>query len=90
MNARPDCLVVCELPGFERGREPGEVSRLIAGFAADMGMPESTILFANDPAGGARKALDWARSGDLLLLLALTQRDEVFLSLKARGLRPRA
>ncbi len=85
MKASPDCLVVCELPGYERGRSQGEVSGIIAGFATDMGMPDSGIMFAADPAAGAEKALDWARSGDLLLLLALTQRDEVFESLKSRG-----
>ena len=85
MTATPDCLVVCEIPGYERGRKRGEVSELIARFAIDMGMPESAILFADDPKKGAKKAIDWARSGDLLLLLALTQREDVFTLLKARG-----
>ena len=85
MKADPDCLVVCELPGYERGREPGETSQVIASFAVEMGVPESAILLADDPREGAEKALDWARDGDLLLLLTLTQRDQVFTLLKARG-----
>jgi len=85
MKASPDCLVVCELPGYERGRAPMEVPELIALFAVEAGMPESAILFADDPKSGSEKALDWARSGDLLLLLALTQREDVFTLLKARG-----
>ena len=87
MAANPDRLVVCEIPGYERGRATGEVSALIARFAIDMGMPESAILFADDPKKGTEKAIGWARSGDLLLLLALTQRDEVFSVLKSRGYR---
>lgn len=85
MIANPDCLVVCEIPGYERGRAPMEVPELIARFAVEAGMPESAILFADDPKGGTEKALDWARSGDLLLLLVLTQREDVFALLKARG-----
>ena len=85
MAASPDCLVVCELPGYERGREPMDVPKLIAQYALELGMPESSIVFAADPKEGAEKALDWARSGDLLLLLALTQRNEVFSLLKDRG-----
>ena len=85
MQSSPDCMIMCEIPGYERGREPGEVSRLMAGFAMELGMPDSAILYANSPIEGAEKALDWARDGDLLLLLALTQRDQVFSLLKERG-----
>ena len=73
----PDRLLICELPGYERGRQAGEVPELIAGVAIDEGVPgEAVSLFAN-PVEGVKKALQEAKTGDCLVLLALTQRDEV-------------
>ncbi len=85
MKAKPDCLVVCDLPGYERGRPAGEAQKLIARYAEEMGMDKSAILFAVDPPAGAEKALEWSSAGDLLLVLALNQRDDVFDILKSRG-----
>lgn len=76
LQAQPDQLVVCQLPGYERGRPPEEVPQLIAQIAMDAGVDAAAIHHARDPASGTRFALEWARPGDLLLILALTQRDE--------------
>ena len=73
----PDRLLVCELPGYERGREPGTVRRLICGFATDEGVPEQAIEVFSSPVEGVKKALAEANSGDCLVLLAPSQRDEV-------------
>ncbi len=74
LEARPDQLVVCQLPGYERGRQPQEVPELIASIALDAGMKASQIHQAESPVEGTRFALDWAKVGDLLLIMALTQR----------------
>lgn len=76
MTAHPDALVVCELPGYERGRASGEVSALIEGFAIASGMEPTNIIRAANPAEGVEAALNWSRPGDFLLLLTLTQRDQ--------------
>ena len=73
----PDRLLVCELPGYERGRLSMEVPALIREIAMDEGVPEGSITIFASPLEGVREALVEARQGDCLVLLALSQRDEV-------------
>ncbi|MCF6226085.1 MAG: hypothetical protein L3J22_07270 [Xanthomonadales bacterium] len=77
MKAKPDALVVCELASYLRGRELNEVPRIIRQHALDMGMEKEKIMLSDSPFQGVEKALEWAQSGDVLLILALTQRDEI-------------
>jgi cyanophycin synthetase len=73
---RPDRLLVCALPGYERGREIMEAPRMIREAAIESGIAESSIEFSPSPMEAAKWALGDARPGDLLVLLALTQRAE--------------
>lgn len=73
----PAQLLVCNLPGYERGRGPAEVADLIAGFALENGIPAEAVKRFDSPLEGVKNALSNARQGDCLVLLALTQRDEV-------------
>ena len=73
----PDQWLVCDLPGYERGRETGAVAELIRDFALREGVSENAVTMFTSPLEGVRKALADAREGDCLVLLALTQRDEV-------------
>jgi cyanophycin synthetase len=73
---QPDRLLVAELPGYERGRQPFEVPRLIRADALACGLDAARIELFPDPREATRHALDQARPGDLLVLLALTQRQE--------------
>jgi UDP-N-acetylmuramyl tripeptide synthase len=73
---RPAQLLVAELPGYERGREPFEVPELIRREAVKCGMPEDCIEILPAPGEATARALQQARPGDLLVLLALTQRKE--------------
>jgi hypothetical protein len=43
----------------------------------ESGYPENQILRAEDEIQATKMALDWAESGDLLLLLALDRRADV-------------
>lgn len=74
---RPARLLVCELPGYERGRKPMEVPALIVESALAAGVPRAAIEVFASPLEGAASALASARAGDCLVLLALTQRQEV-------------
>ena len=74
LEAQPDMLVITQLPGYERGREPDAVQKLIRDIALSSGMDANAIHLADSPVEGTRFALDWAAAGDLLLILALTQR----------------
>lgn len=73
---RPGRLLVAELPGYERGRQPFEVPRLIREDALACGLDAASIEIFPDPREATRNALAQARPGDLLVLLALTQRKE--------------
>ncbi|MDX1554886.1 MAG: Mur ligase family protein, partial [Xanthomonadales bacterium] len=73
----PDQLLICEMPGYERGREPGEVPAIIRRVALEAGVTESGIGLYPSPVEAVRQALQAARPGDMLVLLALTQREEV-------------
>jgi len=72
----PGRLLVAELPGYERGRQPFEVQRLICEDALACGLDASCIETYPDPRSATQDALEHARPGDLLVLLALTQRRE--------------
>jgi len=74
---QPDQLLACELPGYERGRKPGVVRALIRQYAIKEGVPGDAVSLFDSPLEGVEKALADAREGDCLVLLALTQRDEV-------------
>jgi len=75
-TANPSELLVAELPGYERGREAGEVVELIASVAKQSGVPEQQIKTFPNPTEATAHALQHALPGDLLVLLALTQRSE--------------
>lgn len=74
---RPARLLVCDLPGYERGRESGAVAKLIGRLALDKGLPRDAVRLFDSPVDGVRDALNAARAGDCLVLLALTQRDRI-------------
>jgi len=76
-SVQPDQLLVAELPGYERGRKAFEVPSLIRQEAIRLGIPSSAIEIFPSPADATASALNRAVPGDLLVLLALTQRAEL-------------
>lgn len=72
----PQRLLVAELPGYERGRKPFEVPELIRAEALRNGIPGEAIEVFSSPRDATAEALRRAQTGDLLVLLALTQRAE--------------
>jgi cyanophycin synthetase len=73
----PDRLLVCELPGYERGRDPGAAAALIREEAVVAGMQPASIEMFDSPVEAVRDALSRASSGDVLVFLALMQRTEI-------------
>ncbi len=73
---KPDLLLVCAMPGFERGREPFAVPGVIRQAALQVGVPAASISLFPSPKDATKQALEQAQPGDLLVLLALTQRQE--------------
>jgi len=64
----PDFVVVKELEGYLRGREPGEVPRIIVTALRRGGLSGSAVQQAPGEVEAVRAALSWARPGDVLAL----------------------
>ena len=75
---RPDRVLVMGLAAHARGRPPGEVPALLDAELRRLGAPDEAIAHVDSCLDAAREALAWAAPGDLVLLLALTQRDAIF------------
>jgi len=75
-SMQPDRLLVAELPGYERGRAPFEVQGVIRRAAIEFGIPKSAVKLFDNPGEATADALGDAQPGDLVVLLALTQRSE--------------
>jgi len=67
-TARPDRIVLKDLDGYLRGREPGEVPALLHAELLAQGAPADRITVVTDETSGVRALLEWARAGDLLVL----------------------
>ncbi len=75
--AKPNRVIISELPDHLRGRSLGDVPQVMTNVLISSGFPENEIIQAISVFEGSKKALAWAEPGDLLLLLALTDRDKV-------------
>ena len=74
---RPDRVVIKELPGMLRGRAAGEVPAILEHELLRLGASPDSLVHAADDPEAVRKALEWARPGDLLVLLVHSRRAEV-------------
>ncbi len=64
----PDCVVIKELPLLLRGRAPGEVSALLERALLAAGVPSDRIVAEPDEEAAARRLLDTAKPGDVIVL----------------------
>jgi cyanophycin synthetase len=81
---RPDRVILKELPSMLRGRLPGEVPAVLERELLRLGARREALSHAATEVEAVRQALDWARRGDLLLLLIHQQRDEALALLNQR------
>ena len=81
---KPAQIVVAEIADYLRGRSIGEVPYQISTSAISKGYPSENILQAASPSVGAKLLLENVKSGDLLLLLVLSDREAVFEALATR------
>lgn len=73
-----DQWLLVDIANYLRGRQPGEIPRIIAAQLRELGVTDTKIAYADSVFAGAKKALSWAREGDSLLLMALDDRDKIF------------
>lgn len=90
-DADPEAIVIKELPSKLRGRELGEVPQLIEQYLSEMSYPKDQILSGASELDATIKAFEWAKPGDLLVLLVYAERKpvlELIESLKQSGWGP--
>jgi len=64
----PDCIMIKELPHLLRGRMPGEVPALLMRALLTAGFPRERILEESDEETAARRLLQAAQPGDVVVL----------------------
>jgi UDP-N-acetylmuramyl tripeptide synthase len=64
----PSFVVVKELEGYLRGREPGDVPRILHAALLRGGLPEHALTMRPTELEAVRCALEWGRPGDVLVL----------------------
>lgn len=77
LKMKPDYIVVTEVEAYLRGRELGEVPKLIANTAIKHGVDAKNIYFSERPLTGAKHIVDQLKANDLALLMVLADRDEI-------------
>ena len=88
---RPDLVLVKDMPRYLRGREPGEMVALIDAELEHAGAPSDRVERGGTEFECVRRALQWSRPGDLLLLFAHAERERTLTFLRtlaASGWRP--
>jgi UDP-N-acetylmuramyl tripeptide synthase len=66
--AKPDLVMVKELPRMLRGRPPGDVPTLLQHALVEAGLDASRVRFGGDEAEAGAALLDVAREGDVVVL----------------------
>jgi len=73
----PELVLARDIPGYERGREPGEVARVLRTELIELGMPADGVQLCRDEMDAVNAGLSWAKAGDLVVTLVHLKRDEV-------------
>jgi cyanophycin synthetase len=81
----PELVVLKDMAGYERGREPGEVPALLRSALMMQGVSDDAVLTRLDEREAVRQILQWARPGDVLALPVhgLSEREAVHALLDA-------
>ncbi len=74
---QPDHYIVCEYEHYLRGRQLGDIPKVVSAHLLSRGVPSGQITVANEPLAGAKMALTNARAGDVVLLFVLDDRTAV-------------
>ena len=82
---QPDFVIAAELEDYLRGRESGEVTKLIVETCTRHGMSRDAVIAAASPSQGAEKVVKLLELGDVALLLTLSEREEVFRILRSKS-----
>jgi UDP-N-acetylmuramyl tripeptide synthase len=76
-SATFDRVILKEMPEMLRGRESGDVTRVMRAALLEAGAPADCVSEAPTELDAVKAALAWAQPGDLLVLPVHVQKDEV-------------
>jgi len=83
LKFNPDVVATMDMEDYLRGREFGETAAIIKNQCLKHGIVEDNIPHFSTPSKGAQYIIDQLEEGDLVLLLALAERDKIFDMLRA-------
>ena len=66
---RPDRIIIKEMARYARGRDKGEVPELLRHRFLQLGASADILGYQEHELEGVREAVEWSRSGDILILL---------------------
>ena len=66
---RPDKIIIKEMGRYSRGRQEGEVARLLYRLFVEAGADPDSVSYQAEEIDGVKAAIDWAEPGDLAILL---------------------
>ena len=82
---RPDRVIAKEMDAYLRGRARGEVPGIIADELRRAGLSDAAVATSPGEVAAVEEALDWARPGDMLILMLHQERNRVEELLRRRG-----
>ncbi|WP_299876641.1 Mur ligase family protein [uncultured Cocleimonas sp.] len=77
MAMKPDLVWVCELPKYLRGREIGELPKVITAAVIENGLSSDNIYYQDNLLKGAEDIIQQLQVDDLVFMMALSDRDEI-------------
>lgn len=83
-----DRVLISELADYHRGRQHGEVFALLQAELLEQGAEQGQISHFEREIDALEVALDWAQSGDLVIMLALGEREAIMTRLAVLGAQP--
>lgn len=83
----PELVLLRELEGYLRGRQPGEVPERFRQAFLERGMAAEHIHVVSGEVEALQRALEWARPGDFVVLLVHIESESVHQWLREQGAR---
>ncbi len=82
---KPDRVITLEIEKYARGRERGEIRKLLHTQFLDEGAKAGQLSHSASELDALKDALAWAEPGDLVILLSLAEQDAVMRYLEQRA-----
>jgi len=79
---KPDRVITLEIEKYARGRERGEIAKLLHERFLALGAGKTQLQHHETEIGALKDALNWAEPGDLVIMLSLAEQEAVLAHLQ--------